>query len=94
MHDPFVVELGPEPLAVERRQLVAEPVHAAPSVAAPVVADTANGADAVFLAERLTTVQLDDAHSAAQLVEPLKRTGQDAEQPERDATIGRAAVGR
>ena len=59
-----------------------------------VVADTANGDAAVFLAERLTTAQLDDAHFAAQLVERLKWAGQDAEQAERDATIGPAAVGR
>jgi hypothetical protein len=49
-----------------------------------VVADTANGDAAVFLAERLTTAQLDDAHFAAQLVERLKWAGQDAEQAERD----------
>jgi len=57
-----------------------------------VVADTVNG-DAVFLAERLTTAQLDDAHFAAQLVERLKWAGQDAEQAER-ATIGASKVGR
>jgi hypothetical protein len=35
-----------------------------------VVAHTANGGEAaVFLAERLTSVQLDDAHFAAQLIE-------------------------
>jgi hypothetical protein len=50
--------------------------------------------DAVFLAERLTTAQLDDAHFAAQLVERLKWAGQDAEQAERDATIGASGVGR
>jgi hypothetical protein len=45
-----------------------------------VVADNADGADAaVFLAERLMTVQLDDAHFAAQLVERLKWAGEDAE---------------
>jgi hypothetical protein len=60
----------------------------------PPSSQTANGSDAVFLAERRTTAELDDGHSAAQLVEPLKRTGQDAERPERDATIGRPAVGR
>jgi hypothetical protein len=43
-----------------------------------VVADTANGDAAVFLAERLTTAQLDDAHFAAQLVERLKWAGEDA----------------
>ena len=58
-----------------------------------VVADTANGDDAVFLAERLMTAQLDDAHFAAQLVERLKWAGQDAEQAER-ATIGASGVGR
>jgi hypothetical protein len=55
-----------------------------------VVADTANGSDAVFLAERLMTVQLDDAHFAAQLVERLKWAGEDAEQAERKAAIGPA----
>jgi len=45
-----------------------------------VVTHTANGGDAeVFLAERLMTVQLDDAHYAAQLVERLKWAGEDAE---------------
>jgi hypothetical protein len=43
-----------------------------------VVAHTANGG-AVFLAERVSTVQLDDAHFAAQLVERLKWAGEDAE---------------
>jgi len=57
-----------------------------------VVADTVNE-DAVFLTERLTTAQLDDAHFAAQLVERLKWAGQDAEQAER-ATIGASVVGR
>jgi cystathionine beta-lyase family protein involved in aluminum resistance len=53
-----------------------------------VVARTANGGEAaVFLAERVTTVQLDDAHFAAQLVERLKWAGEDAEQAERDAVI-------
>lgn len=52
------------------------------------VADTGNGGDAaVFLAERLTTVQLDDAHFAAQLVERLKWAGEDAEHAERGAVI-------
>jgi hypothetical protein len=51
-----------------------------------IVADTTNGADAaVFLAERFTTVQLDDAHFAAQLVERLKWAGEDAEHAEREA---------
>jgi thioesterase domain-containing protein len=51
-----------------------------------IVAETANGADAaVFLAERFTTVQLDDAHFAAQLVERLKWAGEDAEHAEREA---------
>ena len=52
-----------------------------------VVADTSNGAGAVFLAERLMTLQLDDAHFAAQLVERLKWAGEDAEQAERKAAI-------
>ena len=53
-----------------------------------VVAHTANGGEAaVFLAERVTTVQLDDAHYAAQLVERLKWAGEDAEHAERDAAI-------
>ena len=48
-----------------------------------VVADTANGGEAaVGLAERLTAVQLDDAHFAAQLVERLKWAGEDAEHAE------------
>jgi hypothetical protein len=46
-----------------------------------VVAHTANGG-AVFLAERVSTVQLDDAHFAAQLVERLKWAGEDAEHAE------------
>ena len=51
-----------------------------------IVAGTANGGDAaVFLAERFTTVQLDDAHFAAQLVERLKWAGEDAEHAEREA---------
>ena len=33
----------------------------------------------MFLAERFTTVQLADAHLAAQLVERLERAGEDAE---------------
>ena len=50
-----------------------------------VVSHTANGGDAaVFLAKRLTTAQLDDAHFAAQLVERLTR---DAEHAERKAAI-------
>ena len=52
-----------------------------------VVADRGNGADAVFLAERLITAQLDDAHFAAQLVERLKWAADDAEQAERIAAI-------
>ena len=59
-----------------------------------VVADTANGDATVFLAERLTTAHLDDAHFAAQLVERLKWAGHDAEQAERDATTGASDVGR
>jgi hypothetical protein len=52
-----------------------------------IVAHTAIGDEAaVFLAERLTTVQLDDAHFAAQLVERLKWAGEDAEHAEREAT--------
>jgi hypothetical protein len=51
-----------------------------------VVAHTAiRGEAAVFLTERLTTVQLDDAHFAAQLLERLKWAGEDAEHAERDA---------
>jgi hypothetical protein len=51
-----------------------------------IVAETAHGGDAaVFLAERFTTVQLDDAHFAAQLVERLKWAGEDAEHAEREA---------
>jgi hypothetical protein len=50
-----------------------------------VVADTANEGDAVFLTERLMTVQLGDAHFAAQLIERLKWAGEDAEQAERKA---------
>jgi uncharacterized protein (DUF736 family) len=54
-----------------------------------VVADTADGGDAaVFLAERLMTVQLDDPHFAAQLVERLKWAGEDAEHAERDTRQG------
>jgi hypothetical protein len=53
-----------------------------------VVADTANGSDAtVFLTERMMTVQLDDAHFAAQLVERLKWAGEDAEHAQREAVI-------
>ena len=53
-----------------------------------VVAHTANGGEAaVFLAERLTTVQLDDAHFASQLVERLKWAGEDAEHAEHEAAI-------
>jgi hypothetical protein len=45
-----------------------------------IVADTDNGGDAaVFLTERVSTVQLGDAHFAAQLVERLKWAGADAE---------------
>jgi hypothetical protein len=51
-----------------------------------IVADTDNRDNAaVFLAERLTSVQLDDAHFAAQLVERLKWAGEDAEHAEREA---------
>jgi hypothetical protein len=53
-----------------------------------VVADTAEEGDAaVFLSERLMTVQLDDAHFAAQLVERLKWAGEDAEHAERETAI-------
>lgn len=53
-----------------------------------VVAHTANGGEAaVFLVERLTTVQLDDAHFAAQLIERLRWAGEDAEHAEREAAI-------
>jgi hypothetical protein len=51
-----------------------------------IVAETANGRDAAaFLTERLTTVQLDDPHFAAQLVERLQWAGADAERAEREA---------
>ena len=47
------------------------------------VTHTADGGEAaVFLAERLMTVQLDDAHCAAQLVQRLKWAGEDAEHAE------------
>jgi hypothetical protein len=50
-----------------------------------IVADTVEGGDAaVFLAERVMTVQLDDPHFAAQLVERLRWAGEDAE---RAATV-------
>jgi hypothetical protein len=53
-----------------------------------VVAHTANGGEAaVFLAERLTSVQLVDPHFAAQLIERLKWAGEDAEHAEREAAI-------
>ena len=53
-----------------------------------VAADTADGGDAaVFLAERLMTVQLDNAHFAAQLVERLKWAAEEAEHAEREAVI-------
>ena len=53
-----------------------------------VIANAANGDDAaVFLAERLMTVQLDDAHFAAQLVERLKWAAEEAEHAEREADI-------
>ena len=56
-----------------------------------VVANDANGGDAaVFLAERLMTVQLDDAHFAAQLVERLKWAAEEAEHAEREAVIHEA----
>jgi hypothetical protein len=43
------------------------------------------GEASVLLAERLTTVQLDDALFGAQLVEGLKWAGEDAEHAEREA---------
>jgi hypothetical protein len=53
-----------------------------------VVTHTANGGEAaVFLTERLMTVQLDDAHYAAQLLERLKWAGEDAEHAEREEAI-------
>jgi hypothetical protein len=52
-----------------------------------IVADSANAGDTVFLAERFTTLQLEDPHFAAQLVERLKWAGEDAEQAERKAAI-------
>jgi len=52
-----------------------------------VVAHTATEA-AVVLAERVTSVQLDDTHFAAQLVERLKWAGEDAEHAEREAAQG------
>jgi hypothetical protein len=53
-----------------------------------VVTDTANGGDAtVYLAERVTTVQLEDTHFATQLVERLKWAGEAAEHAEREAAI-------
>src|SRR5215212_3924172 len=41
MSDPLVVDLGPEPLGVDRGQLVADPVHAASPGATGTVADFA-----------------------------------------------------
>lgn len=53
-----------------------------------VVAHTANGGEAaVFLAERLTSVQLVDTHFAPQLIERLKWAGEDAEHAKREAAI-------
>jgi hypothetical protein len=53
-----------------------------------VTTDTANGGDAtVFLTERVMTVQLDDSHYAAQLVERLKWAGEAAQHAEREAAI-------
>ena len=57
-----------------------------PSIMVVAHADNEGEATA-FLTERLTTVQLDDAHFAAQLVERLKWAGEDAEHAERDAAI-------
>jgi hypothetical protein len=59
-----------------------------------VVADTASGGDAVFLAERLTTEQLDDAHCAAQLVERLKWAGARAVGDPSDGRGGVRRTGR
>ena len=56
-----------------------------------VVADTVNGGDTVvFLAERITPVQLDDAHLATQLVERVKWAGEDAERGRRGRRARRA----
>jgi hypothetical protein len=61
-----------------------EPGDPLPSIM--IIAESSNGGDAaVFLAERFTTVQLDDAHFAAQLVERLKWACEDAERAEREA---------
>ena len=60
-----------------------------------VVADTADGGDGtVFLAERLMTVHLDDAHFAAQLVERLKWAGAEAEHAERESAAQEPRNGR
>jgi hypothetical protein len=60
-----------------------------------VVAHTANGGEAaVFLTERVGTVQLADAHFAAQLVERLKWAGEDAEHAEREAAIRPPQIGQ
>jgi hypothetical protein len=59
-----------------------------------VVAHTANaGEAAVVLAERVTTVQLDDAYYAAQLVERLKWAGADAEHAEHEAATRTPRLG-
>jgi hypothetical protein len=41
----------------------------------------------IFVAERLTAVQLHDAHFAAQLVERLRWAAEEAEHAEREAVI-------
>jgi uncharacterized protein (DUF736 family) len=49
-----------------------------------VVGDTHDGDDGtIYLAERVLSVQLDDPHFAAQLVERLKWAGEDAERATR-----------
>ena len=59
-----------------------------------VVAHTADGDEAaVFLAERLTTLHLEDAHCAAQLLERLKWASEDAEHAEREAAIPKPVDG-
>jgi hypothetical protein len=61
----------------------AEPKEAGSMPSIKVVTDAASGGEAaVFLDERLTTAQLDDAHYAAQLVERLKWAAEEAEHAE------------
>jgi hypothetical protein len=59
-----------------------------------VLADTADARETVFLAERLMTVQLDDAHFAAQLVERLKWAARTPSMPKRKGGDPRAVAGR